>query len=54
MAKQPLLSLPSSFQICKEVQNPYCGREPGLLSFLDECPKYSFSAAYTKQMLFGG
>ena len=33
MAKKPLLivcqSTPSSFQICKEVQKPCCGRGPG-------------------------
>ena len=33
---------PSSFQICKELQKPCCGRGPGWLSFLDECPKYIF------------
>ena len=33
---------PSSSQICKEVQKPCCGRGPGWLSFLDECPKYFF------------
>ena len=33
---------PSSFQICQEVQKPYCGKGPGLLCFWDECPKYIF------------
>ena len=45
MAKKPLLSLPINaqpFQICKEVQKPCCGRGPGWLSFLEECPKYFF------------
>ena len=32
----------SSSQIYREVQKPCCGRGPGLLSFLDECPKYIF------------
>ena len=27
---------------CKEVQKPCCGRGPGWLSFLDECPNYFF------------
>ena len=39
--------MPSSSQICKEVQKPCCGRGPGWLSLslsylLDECPKNIF------------
>ena len=45
---------PSSFQICKEVRKPCRGRAQGWLSFLDECPKYIFSAAQTEQLLFRG
>ena len=50
MAKKSLLSLPINAQlvsklICQEVQKPYCGRGPGLLSFLDECPKFIFFSA---------
>ena len=33
---------PSSFQIWKEVQKPYCERGPGLLYFLDKCPNFFF------------
>ena len=44
---------PSSFQICQEVQKPYCGRGPGLLSFLDECPKYTFSAPKVNKCCLG-
>ena len=32
----------SSFQICQEVQTPYCGRRPDISSFLDVCPIYIF------------
>ena len=39
---------PSSFQICKEVQKPCCGRGPGWLPFLVECPKYIFFSCLTK------
>ena len=30
---------PSLFRICKEVQKSYCGRGPGLLSFLPKLNK---------------
>ena len=46
MAKKALCLVcqvtPSSSQICKELQTPCCGRGPGWLSFLDECPKRYF------------
>ena len=39
--------MPSSFQICKEVKKPCCGRGPGWLSSSDECLKFIFfSSSY--------
>ena len=32
-------------KIVKKVQKPCCGKGPGCLSFLDDCPKYFFFSA---------
>ena len=59
MVKKPICLAcqvtPSSSQICKEVQKPCCGKGPGWLSFLDECPKYFFfQLPNQNQILLGG
>ena len=58
MAKKKLCLVcqvtPSSSQICKEVQKPCCGRDDYLFWMSVQYNYIFFSAALSKQIMFGG
>ena len=46
--------MPSSSQLCKEVQKPCCGRDDYLFWMSVQYNYIFFSAALSKQIMFGG